>query len=192
MPWTDVYPTHTRLVSGADLTGAPLFVDVGGAHGLDTQRLLDALPALLDSGAQLVLQDLPDVIETHGKAKLDPRIRKMAHDFFTPQPVVGARAYFLHAVPHDWPDADCLRIFGQLKAAMRKGYSKLLVYEVVMPAKGATSLMTTLDLQLMNATSGMERTEAHWRRLLTEAGFRVVEIFRHPRAVESVIEAEVS
>lgn len=60
-----------------------------------------------------------------------------------------------------------------------------------MPAQGATSLMTTLDLQLMNFTSGLERTEEHWRALLGGIGLRIVDISRHPRAVESVIEAEL-
>lgn len=83
-------------------------------------------------------------------------------------------------------------MFENVKAAMRKGYSKLLIYEVVLPAKGATSLMTTLDLQLMNCVSGLERTEEHWTKLLNQVGFKINSISRHPRAVESVIEAEIA
>jgi hypothetical protein len=48
-----------------------------------------------------------------------------------------------------------------------------------------------LDLELMSCTSGLERTEDDWTRLLKEAGFRIITISRHARAVESVIEAEV-
>ncbi|KAK8112874.1 hypothetical protein PG984_013400 [Apiospora sp. TS-2023a] len=197
MVWTEVYDTR-RLLDGADLeinadkqAPTPLFVDVGGAHGLDTQHLLARHLCEIPSGA-LFVEDLPEVVSTHAHEQLDPRIQRIAYDFFTPQPIVGSRAYFLHAVPHDWPDAGCLRIFANIRAAMRPGYSKLLIYEVVLPAQGATSLMTTLDLQLMNCVSGLERTEAHWARLLGEAGFKIVEIFRHPRAVESVIEAELA
>ncbi|KAK6836523.1 O-methyltransferase [Apiospora arundinis] len=193
MAWTDVYDTK-RLVDGADLTGnnsAPLFVDIGGAHGLDTAHLLARHQDQIAGPGALFVEDLPEVVSTHAMEKLDPRIQRVAYDFFTPQPLKGSRAYFLHAVPHDWPDADCLRIFANIKSAMKPGYSKLLIYEVVLPAQGATSLMTTLDLQLMNCVSGLERTEAHWQKLLAEAGFRIVEIFRHPRAVESVIEAEL-
>ncbi|KAK7993664.1 hypothetical protein PG989_007045 [Apiospora arundinis] len=193
MAWTDVYDTK-RLVDGADLTGnnsAPLFVDIGGAHGLDTAHLLARHQDQIAGPGALFVEDLPEVVSTHAMEKLDPRIQRVAYDFFTPQPLKGSRAYFLHAVPHDWPDADCLRIFANIKSAMKPGYSKLLIYEVVLPAQGATSLMTTLDLQLMNCVSGLERTEVHWQKLLAEAGFRIVEIFRHPRAVESVIEAEL-
>lgn len=113
----------------------------------------------LPPDAGLVVQDLPEVTTTHGlKEQLDPRITRMSYDFFTPQPLQGARAYFFHAVPHDWQDKECARIIENVKGAMRRGYSKLLIYEIVLPARGATSLMTTLDLQLMNVVSGLERT----------------------------------
>ena len=188
MPWTEVYDT-SDLVSGADLkNGALLFVDIGGAHGLDTERLLARHPDLPSD--VLVVQDTPEVVAMTPE-ELDPRVKKMAYDFFTPQPLMGSRAYFFHAVPHDWPDADVLRILSNVRPAMKQGYSRLLIYEVVLPAKGATSLMTTLDLQLMNCVSGLERTEQHWNDLLTEAGFCINSISRHPRAVESIIEAEV-
>lgn len=191
MDWTDVYDTDI-LVQDADLSdsGPALFVDIGGGHGLDSARFLAKHPELSKS-AKIVVQDLPEVVSTHAKERLSPRIERMAYDFFQPQPLLGASAYFLHAVPHDWPDGDCKRIFHNVRAAMRKGYSKLLIYEIVMPRKGATSLMTTLDLQLMNTTSGFERTEEDWRSLLGESGFSIVGISRHPRAVESVIEAEL-
>ncbi|KAJ0117894.1 Demethylsterigmatocystin 6-O-methyltransferase [Diaporthe amygdali] len=191
MDWTEVYDT-AGLVDGADLTGkSPFFVDIGGAHGLDTARLLSKHPDL-PQGAGLVVQDLPEVTSTHGaKEQLDPRIARMAYDFFTPQPLAGARSYFFHAVLHDWPDEDCVRIFENVKGAMKHGYSKLLIYENVLPAKGAASLVTTLDLLMMNSVCGLERTEGHWRRLLEGSGLRVVGISRHPRAIESVIEVEL-
>jgi hypothetical protein len=67
-----------------------------------------------------------------------------------------------------------------------------LIYEIVLPNKGATTIQTTIDILLMEVTSGMERTEEHWGRLLGEAGFKIVGVSRHPRAVESVIEADLA
>lgn len=120
MNWTAVYDTN-RLVNGADTTSAhppPLFVDVGGLHGLDTSRFLARHPSL-PSGI-LFVQDLPGIVDaqseldqkaaSQGIPRLDSRIERMKHDFYNPQPLVGARTYFLHAVLHDWPDADCVRI----------------------------------------------------------------------------------
>ena len=189
MSWTDVYDT-TDLISGANLANSsPLFVDIGGAHGLDSARLLERHPEL-PSGA-IIVQDTPEVVAMNLE-RLDPRITKMAYDFFKEQPLKGSRAYFFHAVPHDWPDQDCVRMFEIVRAAMVPEYSKLLLYEIVLPAEGATSLMTTLDLELMSCVSGLERTEDHWSRLLGQAGFKINNVSRHPRAVESVIEAEIA
>ncbi|KAI1881515.1 hypothetical protein JX265_000341 [Neoarthrinium moseri] len=190
MDWTEVYDTNKLFQEVKAQKGVPFFVDVGGAHGLDTARILAKHPEM--PADSLVVQDLPDVIALHAKEKLDSRIKQMSYDFFTPQPVEGARAYFFHAVPHDWPDADCVRIFEQVKAAMKRGFSKVLIYEIVLPPQGATSLMTTMDLQLMNCTSGFERTEDHWKKLLSSVGLKVVSISSHPRALESVIEAELA
>ncbi|ETS84553.1 hypothetical protein PFICI_02578 [Pestalotiopsis fici W106-1] len=187
MHWTEVYDTR-KIVENADLA-KPLFVDVGGLHGLDTAQLLARHPDLPPD--VLFVQDLPNVVAADIE-HLDARIVKQAYDFFTPQPLVGARAYFFHAVCHDWPDAECVRILQNAAAAMTKGYSKLLIYEIVLPARDASSLMTTLDLQLMNIVSGLERTEGHWKELLAKAGFKVVSIARHFRAVESVIAAELA
>lgn len=145
-------------------------------------------PLVVEQGPE----HLPAVVTTHIREEIDPRIRKVAHDFFQPQPVVGARAYFFHAVPHDWPDADVQRMFAEIKKVMTPGYSKLIVYEVVMPAQGASTLATTLDLALMSCTSGIERTEEAWRNLLKICGFNITGIFRHPRALETVIEAETA
>lgn len=201
LDWTAVYDTH-RLLDGADLSSGapPLFVDVAGLHGMDTTRLLDRHPSL-PSGL-LVVQDLPDVVDVQtgldkqaaaqGQARLDSRIQRMPHDFYEPQPLLGARAYFLHTVLHDWPDANCVRILESIKGAMKPNYSKLLLYEVVMPPKGATTMAATMDMSLMSMNSGMERTEAHWRQMLEGVGLKVVGIFRHKRAVESVIEAELA
>ncbi|KAI1869381.1 hypothetical protein JX265_006471 [Neoarthrinium moseri] len=190
MDWTEVYDTK-KLLSEVEISnGQPVFVDMGGAHGRDTNRLLAKHPELGQDA--LIVQDLPDVLALHTQEKLDGRIKRMPHDFFSTQPVLGARAYFFHVVLHDWSDVDCGRILGKVKDAMTKGYSKLLICEVVLPPKGATSFMTTLDLQMMNSTSGFERTEEHWRKLLQNIGFRVVGISTHIGAMESVIEAEIA
>lgn len=120
MDWTAVYDTN-RLVNGADLSSPeapPFFVDVAGLHGMDVMRFLAQQPSI-PSGV-LFVQDLPEVVSVQaeldkkaaakGRPRLDSRITRMNHDFYKPQPLVGARAYFLHTVLHDWPDANCIRI----------------------------------------------------------------------------------
>ncbi|KAK6851072.1 hypothetical protein PG987_000706 [Apiospora arundinis] len=52
---------------------------------------------------QLVLQELPEVIAaaTAKGVGADGRIKLQTHDFFTPQPVKGARVYFMRTILHD-------------------------------------------------------------------------------------------
>lgn len=82
---------------------------------------------------RLILQELPPVIEMAKTqpVPLDKRIELQPHDFFTAQPVKGARAYFLRMVLHDWSDDDCRRILGHLKDAMEPGYSRILICDCV-------------------------------------------------------------
>ncbi|OKO99642.1 Demethylsterigmatocystin 6-O-methyltransferase [Penicillium subrubescens] len=108
-------------------------VDVGGNTGIDISRVLEKHPDL--PKGSLVLHDLLDVIVN---AQVDEKVTAMAHDFFLPQPVKGSRAYFMHAVLHDWPDDKARLLLENTKDAMVKGYSKLLVYDIVLPPTGAS------------------------------------------------------
>ncbi|KAI1497679.1 S-adenosyl-L-methionine-dependent methyltransferase [Biscogniauxia marginata] len=186
LDWTEVYDTR-ELLDGFDVDGsAALFVDVGGAHGLDVTRLLDRYPDL--PPGKLILQDTPDVVEM---VKVSDKITAMAYDFFTPQPVKGARAYFMHSILHDWDDRDARRILGRVAAAMATGFSKLLLYETFVPSTGATLYHSAVDIALMHLVSASERSEIRWRWLLQSAGFEVVRVWSHPSSLESVIEAEL-
>ncbi|KAI9925332.1 hypothetical protein ASPWEDRAFT_62821 [Aspergillus wentii DTO 134E9] len=183
--WMDVgfYPVQ-RLLDGVKHDDT-LLVDVGGSIGHDILEFQRKWP---NAPGRLVLQDLDAVL-----SKIDsihPRIEVMPHDFFTPQPVKGARAYYLHSVLHDWPDAQCHQILANIIPAMKRGYSKILINEHVIPDVGAHWEATSLDLIMMSIGS-TERTEKDWRRLLEGAGLRIVRIWSVQRGVESLIECEV-
>ncbi|KAI0450467.1 putative O-methyltransferase [Xylaria acuta] len=187
LDWTEIYDTRI-LMRDFDADGEEaLLVDMGGAHAVDIERLLCRYPDL--PGGKLILQDTPDVIAI---VEASEKIRVMGHDFFTPQPVKGARAYFMHAVLHDWDDSDAGRILNHVVAAMRKDYSKLLLYESVLVSTGATMYQSVADVSIMHLISAAERTEARWRELLRTAGFKVCKIWCHPSSLESVIEAELA
>lgn len=79
--WVSVYPHETLVNSAAN--DAPILVDVGGGLGQDLERFRAHHPDLAD---RLYLQDLSDVVAS--STCPDP-VHKMAHDFFTPQPIQG-------------------------------------------------------------------------------------------------------
>jgi hypothetical protein len=89
--WHDWYDVQGRLMSGFDPSESPtLLVDIGGGKGHD----LVAFDSTFGKGdksyvGQLVLQDLPQVLDDIMEDQLSSNIRKMAHDFFADQPVRG-------------------------------------------------------------------------------------------------------
>ncbi|KAI2725959.1 hypothetical protein CBS147332_2846 [Penicillium roqueforti] len=187
--WMDpgFYPVQERLVDGVTIgEDDVLLVDLGGSFGHDLSDFRRKWPGLL---GRLVLQDLPEVVVS--VKDLHPTIEVTAHDFFTEQPVKGARAYYLHSVLHDWPDELCRNILANTVAAMKPGYSKVLVNENVIPDTGAYWETTSLDLIMMEIGSG-ERTEHQWHALLESAGLKIVKIWTAQRGVESLIECELA
>lgn len=89
--WHEWYDVEGRLLAGFDASrGSALLVDVGGGKGHDLQSFYDAFgnPSWKDQ-RQLVLQDLGHLLESVPDESLPPAVEKMAHDFFTEQPVKG-------------------------------------------------------------------------------------------------------
>ncbi|PYH43080.1 S-adenosyl-L-methionine-dependent methyltransferase [Aspergillus saccharolyticus JOP 1030-1] len=183
----DIFP-YERLADSkeADCADPALLVDVGGNVGHDMNKFLAKQPGL---GKRLVLQDRPDVVK---QAICPTEVRAMAHDFFTEQPIKGARAYYLHGVLHDWPDEAARQILGHLRDAMTPGYSTILIHDHVIPATEAHPQATGYDQTMMIVVSAFERTEGMWQGLLESVGLRVVKIWSSPLAIQSVIEAELS
>ncbi|OJJ78945.1 uncharacterized protein ASPGLDRAFT_70426 [Aspergillus glaucus CBS 516.65] len=189
--WMDVgfFPVQERLIEDSNITNDDaLLVDMGGSIGHDLSEFKRKWP---DAPGRLILQDLPTVV-CHAQG-LDPAIQVTPHDFFTPQPVKDARAYYMHSVLHDWPDDMCRKILANLTPALRSGYSKVLINENVIPDKGAYWETTSLDLIMMAIGSG-ERTERHWHKLLESAGLKIMNIWTAPaqKGVESLIECELA
>ncbi|KAL4965975.1 S-adenosyl-L-methionine-dependent methyltransferase [Aspergillus stella-maris] len=185
--WTDMLPVQERILQGADTDPtSPLIVDIGGNVGHDTERFRQAYP---DLASRLYLQDRENVVS---RATCADAVNKVAHDFFTPQPISGARVYYLHSILHNWTDESCKLILEMVKGAMKRGYSKLLIHEHVVPETGLHPHTTSFDLIMMALFGAKERTEPEWRALLESAGFKIVNIWTSELAVQAVIEAELA
>ena len=204
--WMDpgFYPVKDRLLKGMAVDKhAVTIVDVGGGMGHDLVDLKKKQP---DLPGRFILQDLPQVIEQIVQPLKG--IEVTSHDFYTKQPVIGtlflysisilssqylhisagARVYFMHSVLHDWPDPDCRRILQHIVAAMKPGYSKLLINENVVPDVGASWQITSLDWFMMALAASRERTETQWRELLQSVGLEIVGIWTKDAGAESLIE----
>ncbi|MGI4814608.1 MAG: methyltransferase, partial [Janthinobacterium lividum] len=189
--WVDAgfYPFTERVLSRHEPEKV-LLVDVGGGMGHDLAHLRSVLHTANGNGKErLVLQDQADVIaQVPAKQSFEATV----HDFFTEQPVKGATAYYLHSVLHDWSDEDCGRILRQIAGAMERGYSRVLVNELVIPSTEAAWSATSMDWLMMALGAVKERTETEWRALIEGAGLKVTGIWTVEQGTESLIEAELA
>lgn len=92
--------------------------------------------------------------------------------------IVDAHTYFFRHIFHDWPDTACGQILQHTVAAMRRGHSRIVIVDAVLPNVGVALGQVLLDINMM-AVGGTERTERQWRVLLEGAGLDVVG-FRSP------------
>ncbi|KAI4279366.1 MAG: hypothetical protein LQ337_000289 [Flavoplaca oasis] len=187
-PWTDIYPAKEKLSESIDNSkDATLIVDIGGGRGHVLEEFVKD-PARRTG--RLIVQDLPAALGDPDSLS-NRGIETMPYDFFTPQPVQGARAYYLRTILHDWPDRACREILRNTAAAMRKGYSKILIDEMVLPDSDVPLKGAFLDLSMMALETGAERTSRQWHDLLASAGLHIEKIWSTEIGLESVIEAEL-
>ena len=172
------------VVATYDFSCFDRIVDVaGGAGGL--------LAAILASTPKLrgTLFDQPSVIEqAKSDAILAPfgdRCELVGGDFFDAVPV-GADAYIMKHIIHDWDDERATKILSNCRRALKPG-GKLLVVERVIGPPNAHDPKKFFDVAMMLLLGGRERSEPEWKALYDVAGFRVTRILPTP-APHSIIE----
>ncbi|KAK2019175.1 S-adenosyl-L-methionine-dependent methyltransferase [Colletotrichum eremochloae] len=187
LAWVEMYP-HQKLVDGSD-PNSPLLVDIGGGIGQDILRFYTTYP---EEASRIYLEDLPEVIaDGHHKSIVPNTVNKVEYNFFTPQPIKSARAYFMHHIIHDWPDASAQKILEMQKISMKPGYSRLLIHDHVLDDEKSLLGPASLDIGMMMCLAGQERTEKHWLALFDSVGLKVIKFWKKPLGTGSAIEVEV-
>lgn len=187
MRWFEVPEIMSDVFGGAGVrAGDVQLIDVGGNGGHDLLLFRQVHPSF----GRTILQDLPTIIQSLDTDKLKQQgIEAMGHDFFTPQPVHGAKAYYLKMCLHDWPDEQCKKILEQLVPALTPGYSRILLDEIVIPEVKAGWFETSVDLLMMEVHSAQERRERQWRALVDGVpGLQVKKIWNLDGASTKLIE----
>ncbi|CAG7969508.1 unnamed protein product [Penicillium olsonii] len=183
--WADWFPVEAQLLNGS-LADRPLLVDVGGNRGHELTGFKEKFPV---GAGKLVLEDLPSVIEDI--QSLDGDIQRVKHNFFDPQPVKGARAYYFKHILHDWSDDHCRTILKHTTAAMESGYSKILIEDYVVPDQNAGLKETLIDMVVMVWCPGIERTRQRWIELLESVGLEIKNFWLPHGYTKGIIEAEL-
>jgi len=173
------------VAAAYDFSSFSHIADVGGGTGHLLATVLASHP-----GPRGTLFDLP--LNQGGAAKLiqsrgmADRISFTAGSFFESVPA-GCDLYMLSHIIHDWSEEQCLTILGNCHRAMSPT-SRLLIIEMVLSEGNAFHPGKMLDITMLVATPGQERTEPEYRALLEKANFRLARVIPTNSAV-SIVEA---
>jgi hypothetical protein len=168
--WFEFFPVQEKLHASPERT---TLIDIGGGLGHDITEFKKKFPEL---PGKLVVQDLPQVIDDISEP-LPDGVEAVKHDMFKPQPIKGAKAYYLRTVLHDWPDKQVLQVLAQIHEAMTED-SVLLLNENSMPDTNVPPYSAHVDFLMMEGFASLERTEQQWIDLLEAAEFKVVKVWK--------------
>lgn len=183
---------HRGMSSLSDLENAPIaqaydwagvntIIDVAGGHG---GLLIEALKCAPQ--AKGVLYDVASVLKGARVGEEAGRWSCVEGDFFKSVPA-GGDVYMLKRIIHDWKDDDCVTILSHIRKAMNPG-AKILVCDCVIPAGNGPHGGKVLDVLMMSALPGFERTEAEFAALFERAGLKLSRVIHTP-ALLSITEA---
>ncbi|KAL4930799.1 S-adenosyl-L-methionine-dependent methyltransferase [Aspergillus undulatus] len=184
--WVDWFDVKGTILEGAreDKDGGILLVDVGGGEGHYIHAFNRKFP---HAPGRRILQDLPHVIS--GIANPPASTELMAQDFFKPQPIKGARVYYLHWILHDWADDQAREILEMIVASMEPGYSRLVINDNIVPDQNCEYTVACLNLLMTVQVGSRERTELQWRELLNSVGLTEMSFHQPPGDGEGIIVA---
>jgi hypothetical protein len=161
----------TGIVERYDFSGVRKVVDVGGGHGFLLATILKSNPAMRG-----VLFDLPDVVAGAGQvlenSGVQDRCEVVGGSFFDALPT-GGDAYVLRQIIHDWDDDRASAILRNCRAAMTEAGKVLVIEREIAPRHPDAMRVLHIDLEMLVNVGGMERTDAEYRRLFENAGFRL-------------------
>ena len=167
-----------------DTSGIRLAVDVGGATGSLLQLLQEANPELHG-----IVFDRPNIVDDAvaqiARAGLAERTAVVGGDFFDSVP--PADLYLLKFILHDWDDARCITILRRCRDAMIPG-GKVAIVEMVVGEPSDPGFGALMDINMLAASPGQERSLEEYDTLLAAAGLRRSAVFT-TSSPQTVIEA---
>jgi hypothetical protein len=163
----------TAMLAAYDFSGINVLADIGGGNGSLIAAVLQRYPKMRG-----LLFDLGHVV---GRAQenlkgwgVADRCKVIEGSFFETIPA-GADAYSFRHILHDWTDEQCVQILRHCRKVIPAN-GRLLVVECVVPAGNERSISKDFDMAMMTLPGGVERTEAEFRSLLEQAGFKVTSV----------------
>jgi O-methyltransferase domain/Dimerisation domain len=171
------------VVDAYSFEGIHSIVDVAGGHGLLMAKILERHP-----GMRGTLYDLPEVMEGAKSGPLKnvmDRCTLQSGDMFSTVPA-GVDAYIMKHIIHDWADEQCIRLLKACRKSVNAGGKLLVVDSVIQPGNDFAP-GKFLDLQMLVAAGGCERTEKQFSEIFAASGWKLNRVIPM-RTPESIVE----
>ncbi|CCM00235.1 uncharacterized protein FIBRA_02264 [Fibroporia radiculosa] len=134
------------------------------------------------------------------------RVSFQPHDFFQPQPSVNnnVSVFLLRMIMHNWPDVECVQILKRVRESCNKNTRVVIVDNIMLYASrdqsiegqdsgisdpdalapepllanwgAANALSYKQDINMLSNHNACERTVPEFAELLSQSGFRIVEV----------------
>jgi len=162
------------ILSAVNFSRYSVIADIGGGEGLMLSSIL-----YKNGNARGILFDLPEVMKGAGnilqRFGVADRIQVIPGNFFETAPV-GADAYLLKNILHNWSTEACITILNNIRNAMPEN-GRILIFEMLLDEGNNTSFGKLIDLQMMVfMEDGKERTVNEFEELLYQAGLKIIRI----------------
>ncbi|KAJ5330376.1 OmtB [Penicillium atrosanguineum] len=181
--WTNVISIPSLAMSVT--AEQAVVVDIGGNVGHQSARLRARYP---DLPGRIIVQDLPETIQN---AEAIEGVEFMVHNFFEPQPIKGAKVYYIRNILHDWDDEKSTQILKSLVPAM-DAHSLVVIDDMAVPDTGSHWWPACLDIIMFSFFGALERTESQWTDLVSGAGLKLIDIKSYnSTTVDSIIIASL-
>jgi len=171
------------IASSYDFSGFKTLVDIAGGLGTLLGAILDRTPSL--HGIVFEMAHVVDQIQQdNALQKWNGRCVATAGSFFDGVP--AADGYIMKHILHDWEDASAIKILSNCRKAILPG-GKVLVVDQVVPEGNTFSPSKIMDLEMLVAPGGLERTAKEWEQIFSKSGFKLERIIPTP-ANQAIIE----
>ncbi|PNS17189.1 Spermidine synthase [Sphaceloma murrayae] len=146
------------------------FMSVGGGNGALARSITARLPE-----RSVVVQDLDQVIANARRLPENEAVSNLrfeSQDILQPNSSKDPAAFIVRIVLYNFPKEDIVQILRRLSAAMKPGFTRLIISEVIMPGVEGDPMsqyLAALDLTMLAMFNGRERSLKEWKDLVAEA-----------------------
>ncbi|XP_016385034.1 acetylserotonin O-methyltransferase 2 isoform X2 [Sinocyclocheilus rhinocerous] len=171
-----IYRSEEEMLKFMGLMNSTWVID---GHDIVTAFDLSSFKTVIDLGA---------VVQTAQRhfAQQDDTICFQEGDFFEGE-IPPADLYILARIIHDWKEDKNLKLLKKIHTACHPGGGVLIAEALLFENRRGPTMVQMFSLNMLVQTEGKEHPPSHYTRLLTDAGFRDVQVCRTGKSYDAIL-----